>query len=123
MGPNQYFVQRLGKEDGPFTEGDLHLQVQSGRLRGDDLVRMSDGGTWFRAKEIPGLYSDKDWLTALLLSIFVGGLGVDRFYLGFVGLGLAKLFTCGGAGIWTIIDVILIATDKVKDERGRPLRK
>lgn len=65
----------------------------------------------------------KDWLTALLLSIFLGELGVDRFYLGYIGLGVVKLLTAGGCGIWWLIDVILIATDGLKDANGRPLRK
>lgn len=63
----------------------------------------------------------KDWLAALLLSVFLGGLGVDRFYLGHIGLGIAKLVTFGGCGIWWLIDVILIATGSVKDAQGRPL--
>lgn len=65
----------------------------------------------------------KDWLAALLLSIFLGELGVDRFYLGYIGLGVLKLLTAGGCGIWWLIDVILIATDGLKDAQGRPLRK
>ena len=65
----------------------------------------------------------KDWLTALLLSIFLGQLGVDRFYLGYIGLGVLKLLTAGGCGIWWLVDVILIATDGLKDAKGRPLRK
>ena len=40
----------------------------------------------------------------IIISIFAGGLGIDRFMLGETGLGVAKLLTCGGAGIWTIID-------------------
>ena len=66
-----------------------------------------------------GETSDKDWLVTLLLAIFVGYLGVDRFYLGSMGLGIAKLLTCGGGGIWSIIDIILVATGKMKDGKGR----
>ena len=65
--------------------------------------------------------SDKQYVTALLLSLFFGGLGVDRFYLGYTGLGLAKLFTFGGLGVWAFIDFILIATHNVKDSNGRVL--
>lgn len=52
----------------------------------------------------------KSWLVALLLSIIVGSLGIDRFYLGYIGTGILKLITLGGFGVWWLIDVILIAT-------------
>lgn len=51
-----------------------------------------------------------NWIVALLLSIFLGSLGVDRFVMGKVGTGILKLLTAGGWGIWWLIDVILIAT-------------
>jgi TM2 domain-containing membrane protein YozV len=63
----------------------------------------------------------RNFLTALLLSIFVGSLGVDRFYMGYVGLGILKLITFGGCGIWSIIDLILIATKQLKDADGQEL--
>lgn len=51
-----------------------------------------------------------NWIFALLMSIFFGNLGVDRFILGHVWLGILKLITFGGFGIWWLIDLILIAT-------------
>ena len=45
---------------------------------------------------------------ALVLSIFLGNYGIDRFYIGHIGLGVGKLLTCGGIGIWAIIDWFLI---------------
>jgi TM2 domain-containing membrane protein YozV len=63
----------------------------------------------------------KDWLVALLLSIFLGSLGIDRFYLGHIGLGIFKLLTCGGLGVWWLIDLILIASGKMTDKNGQPL--
>lgn len=50
----------------------------------------------------------KDPTTSLIVSILVGTLGIDRFIIGDTGLGIGKLLTCGGAGIWTIVDWFLI---------------
>ena len=71
--------------------------------------------------------SDKSKLTAGLLQLFVGGLGVGRFYLGYSGIGVAQLlvtlFTCGLGGIWPLIDAIMILTGKVRDPYNRPLQE
>jgi hypothetical protein len=68
----------------------------------------------------PGL-SSKSFLVTWLLSLLLGVLGVDRFYLGKVGTGLLKLFTFGGVGIWALIDLILVLANKTRDKQGLPL--
>jgi TM2 domain-containing membrane protein YozV len=50
----------------------------------------------------------KDPSTSLIISIIGGHFGIDRFVIGDTGLGIAKLLTCGGLGIWTIIDWFMI---------------
>jgi TM2 domain-containing membrane protein YozV len=70
----------------------------------------------------PSQPSDKDWGSALLISVFLGWLGIDRFYLGYTGLGILKLATGGGCGIWSMVDSILIAVNKLPDSNGRFLR-
>ena len=66
--------------------------------------------------------AEKSFVTTWLLSLFLGQFGADRFYLGQMGLGFLKLLTCGGCGIWALIDLIRVLAGSVKDKYGRPLR-
>ena len=66
--------------------------------------------------------SEKEWLITLLLSIFLGSLGVHRFYVGKIGSGILQLLTLGGCGIWTLIDIIMIVTGNFKDKDGNEIK-
>lgn len=63
----------------------------------------------------------KDWFTTLLLCLFLGVLGVHRFYTGHVGIGIVQVLTMGGCGIWALVDLIMLAMGKFTDSEGRPL--
>lgn len=62
----------------------------------------------------------KSKTTALILSVLTGGLGIDRFYLGYTGMGILKLLTGGCFGVLYIIDIINIATGKLGPADGSP---
>lgn len=61
-------------------------------------------------------------MVTFLLSLVLGVLGADRFYLAKVGTGILKLITGGGFGIWYLIDLILILTGNMQDKFGKPLK-
>ncbi|WP_024793063.1 TM2 domain-containing protein [Tomitella biformata] len=67
-------------------------------------------------------FSDKQQLVAGLLQLFAGGFGAGRWYTGHTGIAIAQLFTCGGLGIWALIDAIMMLTGNVRDANGRKLR-
>jgi TM2 domain-containing membrane protein YozV len=62
--------------------------------------------------------SPKSRLVALLLCIFLGSLGIHRFYVGKVGTGILMILTLGGLGIWTVIDLIFVAVGSFTDKDG-----
>jgi TM2 domain-containing membrane protein YozV len=66
--------------------------------------------------------SEKNFVTALLLCLLLGPLGVHRFYVGKIGTGILMLITIGGLGIWTLIDLIMIAVGSFKDKEGLPIK-
>ena len=60
----------------------------------------------------------KSFVATLVLAILLGNLGVHRFYVGKIGTGIVTLLTLGGLGIWTLIDIIMIAVGNFKDSSG-----
>ncbi|GHU48453.1 hypothetical protein FACS1894200_05550 [Spirochaetia bacterium] len=68
-----------------------------------------------------GEISEYNRLMALFLCLFLGLLGVHRFYVKKIGTGILQLATCGGCGIWTIIDFVMICIGKFKDKSGKVL--
>jgi hypothetical protein len=143
-----YVIGADGNQYGPIDEPALVDWIRQGRVGAASLSFRSGEAQWVAmstraefqqafteaasrppapaaalAVPVPVPPGRKEWLPALLLSIFLGYLGVDRFYLGHVGLGIAKLLTFGGCGIWYLIDVILIATNSLRDSQGQELIK
>jgi TM2 domain len=110
-----------GYGDQPLSVYQLRQMAVSGQVKGETPVKDVKTGNVFMAKQVPGIFSQRDYVSLLLISFFLGGLGIDRFMLGQTGLGIAKLLTAGGCGIWALIDFILIAMRKVTDSDGLPL--
>ena len=65
--------------------------------------------------------SEKKILPAFLICLFLGILGIHRFYVGKTGSGIAQLLTLGGLGVWVFIDWIMIMCGSFKDSDGKPL--
>ena len=75
------------------------------------------------SNESTGLTTDNTWLVTLLLCLFVGFLGVHRFYVGKVGTGILHLITLGFFGLWTLIDLIMIVMGKFTNKEGKFINK
>jgi hypothetical protein len=118
---HDWLVRVPGQSDVLVDLATLQSWARSRRIRAETTVVHYSSGAAYAAVQIPGVFSDKDFTTALLLSIFLGSLGIDRFYLGHTGLGIGKLLTLGGLGIWSLIDIIMVATRNVADGDGRAL--
>lgn len=118
----QWLVQIPGQPDSPVDTFTLSAWAKTKVIQPDTQVTDTETNRTFAASQIPGVFSDKEYIIALLFSIFLGYLGIDRFYMGQVGMGIGKLLTGGGCGVWWLIDIILIATRSSNDAAGRPLK-
>lgn len=134
---------------GPVSRGELDEWVQEGRVRASCHISSEHGEEWIWASEMfpqltsfrptaceapaadprnpydPRSVSDKSRLVAGLLGLLlplVGLYGVHRLYTGHILLGILMFITCGGCGIWQLVDVILVFAGSVTDADGRPLR-
>ena len=116
-----WIVRAPGLNDEATSIEALNRLAKSGSIKSKTIIFDVRTNQPYPASQIPGVFSNKSYLVACLLSWFLGVFGVDRFYLGYVGIGLGKLFTLGGFGIWALIDFILIISKKVPDFNGDPL--
>ncbi len=83
--------------NGKYFESHQVMQIRERLLQADD-------SKWGMIQTM----QFKDPTVSLIVSLLGGSLGIDRFLIGDTGLGIGKLLTCGGLGIWTIIDWFLI---------------
>jgi TM2 domain-containing membrane protein YozV len=101
--PKQHLKMDNNKVDmfilsnGKFFESNQLMQIRERLLTLDD-------SKWSVIQTL----QFKDPTTSIIVSILAGGLGIDRFLIGDTGLGIGKLLTCGGLGIWALVDWFLI---------------
>lgn len=102
------------------SQADRHVNVLCYPVAGICCSgRLYDGVTHAFTKKVPCNWTNgKKFSVALLLSIFLGWLGIDRFYLGYPALGMLKFCTFGFMLIWTLADILLIAIQVVRPADG-----
>jgi len=84
---------------------------------------MQGGTDWVESLRKERTVSPKSWHTAFALSVLLGIWGVDRFYLGNIGLGILKLLSVGGFLVWWIVDIVLLWNGWMKDSLGKEVRR
>lgn len=117
-----YYLAQTDQVIGPFGKMQLRRMAADRQITPATMIT-TDGQPWIPIAQIPGIYSSRSRRTAIVLAFFGGVLGMDRFYLGKIGTGLAKLITLGGFGIWWMIDLLGLGARLTTDVNGLPLRK
>ena len=100
---------------GGNSKADMWIMANTSNFKPEHMVYLQDHLRSLPPERTDMLVAVKlhNPTTMLLFSIFLGSLGVDRFMLGDTGLGVGKLLTLGGCGIWGLIDIFLIG-DRAK---------
>ena len=139
-----------GREYGPATVEQLRQWMAEGRINAQTLARLESSAEWKPLWTFPELSSPtappippqppgppygwqaadprKSRIAAGILGIFLGGLGIHRFYLGYTSIGIAQIIvtivTCGVGHFWGVIEgiLILVGASITTDADGRPLR-
>jgi TM2 domain-containing membrane protein YozV len=78
---------------------------------------------WLHSLKQNAAWSEMNWWTTLCLSLFLGFFGADRFYVGSPILGVLKLITAGGGGVWWLLDVVLLFANRMRDDNGAIIRR
>lgn len=120
--PGELWVAQMPHSSGfPVKISTLAELAREAKIFPDTLVRNAGTGENYAAKLIPGIYSTRQWSVAIILSLSLGSIGVDRFYLGYKGLGVLKFLTLGGLGVWSLVDFLLILFKKLRDSENLAL--
>lgn len=105
------FCTQCGSSLEPNAHFCAHCSAKTESTAGDDKGNIP----------LAEIKSPKSAITALLLCLFLGTFGLHRFYVGKIGTGILMLLTGGGFGIWTLVDLIVIACCEFKDKEGKTL--
>ena len=128
---NSYLEEMLAANffaQSPYTDRDYliasFLSDNQNMFNKADLFRIKDELKSMSANQLLVLndMEFKDPTISLILSVCIGGLGVDRFYIGDTGLGVLKLITGGGLGVWWLVDLFLIS-GKTRENNSKDLNE